>query len=139
MRMVFSFASISRSFFSIPGSSPIATKSPSFWNMLIGGKLPMAAVPRPIQSLAIFASRARCSIDNASKGSLKPANIAFLHGLSQGCDFPCVYFLRSSCGLLGQASHHRRLHFLKRALLYLADTLAGYPILQGKRLKFRRI
>src|SRR6185312_11324635 len=48
------------------------------WNMLIGGKLPIAAVPRPIQSLAIRASSARCRVSNVSNGSLKPANIVSL-------------------------------------------------------------
>src|SRR5689334_17821383 len=79
MRIVFSFASISRSLLSTPGSSTTATKSPLFWNMFIGGKLPIAAVPRPIQSLSIRASRARCSVNSASNGSLKVANIDSLH------------------------------------------------------------
>src|SRR5437762_14277539 len=47
--------------------------------MFIGGKLPIAAVPRPIQSLAIRASSARCSVNKVSNGSLKPANIDSLH------------------------------------------------------------
>jgi hypothetical protein len=33
---------------SIPGSSTTATKSSFFWNMLIGGKLPIAAVARDL-------------------------------------------------------------------------------------------
>jgi hypothetical protein len=34
----------------------------------------------PIQSLAMRESRARCRVNNVSNGSLKLANIGFLHG-----------------------------------------------------------
>src|SRR6516225_1699470 len=71
MRIVFSFASISRSFFSTPGNSTTATKSSARWKMLIGGKLPTPAVLLPIQSLARRESSARWIAKSDSNGSSK--------------------------------------------------------------------